>query len=83
MIRFFTLTVAVLAIGIGAGTLTWGITSAAMGDPIRSPIDYFDIGFAISTPSEAIGWGAGCLAGGFIAMILGICCGRKKQNNRG
>jgi hypothetical protein len=80
MIRFLTLLLAVVAIGIGAGTLTWGITSAAMGDPIRSPIDYFDIGFAISTPSEAIGWGAGFLAGGFTALILGLALGRRKRS---
>jgi len=77
MIRFLTLTLAVLAIGIGAGALTWGITSAATGDSIRSPVDYFDIGFAISTPSEAIGWGAGFLAGGLTALILGLCCAGK------
>lgn len=80
MIRFLTLIVAVLAIGIGAGVLTWGITSAAMGDPIRSPIDYFNIGLAVSTPSEAIGWGAGFLAGGFTALGIAICpCGRRTK----
>jgi len=78
MIRLLTLLVAVVAVGIGAGTLTWGITSAATGDPIRSPIDYFNVGFAISTPSEAIGWGAGFLAGGFTAMIIGLALCRKK-----
>lgn len=83
MIRFLSLILAVLAIGIGAGTLTWGITSAATGDPIRSPVDFLNIGFAITTPSEAIGWGAGFLAGGFIAMIIGSACGRKQRNHRG
>lgn len=82
MIRFLMLISAVLAIGLGAGVLTWGITSAATGDPIHSPIDFFHVGFAISTPSEAIGWGAGCLAGGFTALIIGLCCGRKKQSCR-
>jgi hypothetical protein len=80
MIRFVTLTLAVLAIGIGAGALTWGITSAATGDAVRSPIDYFNMGFAISTPSEAIGWGAGFLAGGLTAMILGICCTGRRSS---
>ena len=81
MIRFLTFLVAVLAIGLGAGVLTWGITSAATGEPIRSPIDYLHIGFAIATPSEAIGWGAGFLAGGFTAFIIASCaCIRKRRS---
>lgn len=79
MVKFLFRVVAVLAIGIGAGALTWGITSAVTGDDIRSPIDFFDIGFAISTPSEAIGWGAGFLAGGFTALIFSFIGIRKKN----
>ena len=79
MIRLLFRLAAVLGNGIGVGVLTWGIISAATGDPIRSPVDYFDIGFAISTPSEAIGWGAGFLAGGFTALLFSFIGGRRRS----
>lgn len=76
LIKFLVRTVAVLAIGIGTGVLIWGISAAALQEPIRSPVDYFDIGFLISAPSEAIGWGAGFLAAGITAIVLSAACCR-------
>lgn len=83
MVRFFMFILAVLAIGIGAGVLGWGIASTATGDPIRSPIDYLNIGFAITTPSEAIGWGVGGVAAGLTALVIGLASGPKRPNQRG
>ena len=58
---------AVLALGAGAGMLTWGITSAALGEPIRSPQC---LGSFLGAASEAIGCGAGLLAAGVTALVL-------------
>ena len=82
MIRLIFKVVAIVAMGAGVGVLTWGIVAAALGEPIRSPLDVFHIGFALEQPSEAIGWGAGLLAGGIIALALG-CGGGKKKGKLG
>lgn len=73
--RAFARIFAVLAIGAGIGTLTWGICAQAMGMPIRSP---FGLVRLISDPVEAIGWGAGLLAGGITAMVLSLVGGNKR-----
>ena len=62
----------VLALGTGAGVLVWGICTASSGDAIRSPF-----GSLVTTPSEAIGWGAGFLAAGITALVLSFIGGRK------
>lgn len=58
---------AIVALAAGVGILTWGITSAAMGERLRSPV--FAPSFQV-LPAEAIGWGAGLLAGGLTALAL-------------
>jgi hypothetical protein len=73
--RAFARIFAVLAIGAGIGTLTWGICAQALGMPIRSP---FGLVHLISDPIEAIGWGAGLLAGGITAMVLSLVGGNKR-----
>jgi len=57
----------VLSLGTGAGALVWGICAASMGETIRSP---FGMNSLITTPSEAIGWGAGFLVAGITALVL-------------
>ena len=74
MIQFCTRVVAVLAVGLGMGVLIWGVSAAALSEPIRSPVDFLNVGFMISSPSEAIGWGAGFLTGGIAAIMLSSCC---------
>jgi len=78
MIRLLFKVLAVVAIGAGVGVLTWGIVAAALGEPIRSPLDVFNVGFALEQPGEAIGWGAGLLAGGIVALVFGCSSGKKK-----
>jgi hypothetical protein len=73
--RVFARIVAVLGIGTGIGALTWGICATVLGEAIRSPIGLE--GF-IAEPSEAIGWGAGLLAGGITALAISFV-GTKKQ----
>lgn len=65
---------AVIAVGAGVGILTWGITGAARGDPIRVPPG---MECCISGPSEIIGWGAGILAAGVTALVLSFVVGKK------
>lgn len=72
--RAFARIFAVLAIGAGIGVLTWGICAQAMGMPIRSP---FGLVHLIADPVEAIGWGAGLLAAGIMAMILSLVGGKR------
>jgi len=67
--RAFAKIIAVIAIGAGIGILTWGICAQAMGMPIRTP---YGMAHLIADPVEAIGWGAGLLAGGITAMILAL-----------
>lgn len=73
--RAFARIFAVLAIGGGIGVLTWGICAQSLGMPIRSP---FGLVYLISDPVEAIGWGAGLLAGGITAMVLSLVGGNKR-----
>ena len=73
--RAFARIFAVLAIGTGIGVLTWGICAQGLGMPIRSP---FGLVYLISDPVEAIGWGAGLLAGGITAMVLSLVGGNKR-----
>lgn len=70
--RAFARIFAVLAIGAGIGVLTWGICAQALGMSIRSP---FGLVYLVSDPVEAIGWGAGLLAGGITAMVLSLVGG--------
>ncbi|MHB8901232.1 MAG: hypothetical protein ACYC6Y_20985 [Thermoguttaceae bacterium] len=73
--RAFARIFAVLAIGAGIGVLTWGICAEATEMQIRSP---FGLVYLISHPIEAIGWGAGLLAGGITAMVLSVAgCSRR------
>ena len=63
---------AVLGIGLGAGVLTWGIVAASLTGTVRSPLG---LAWLIGKPSEAIGWGAGCLAAGVTALVLSFVVG--------
>ncbi len=74
--RGFARIFAVLSIGLGAGVLTWGIVAASLTGTVRSP---FGLASLISEPSEAIGWGAGCLAAGITALVLSFVVGRTKR----
>lgn len=65
--RIVARSLSVIAIGSGVGTLTWGICAAALGDSIRS---LAMLPALIDAPSEAIGLGAGFLAGGVLALVL-------------
>ena len=75
--RMFARIFAVLGIGLGAGVLTWGIVAACLTGTIRSPLGLASL---ISEPSEAIGWGAGCLAAGITALVLSFVVGCKKRS---
>ncbi len=59
-------TFAVIAMGLGMGFLLWGITGAVSGERLRPPFD----SHIITEVSEAIGWGAGFLTGGIVALVL-------------
>ena len=57
---------AVIAMGLGIGFLLWGISGAVSGERLRPPFD----SHIITEVSEAIGWGAGFLTGGIVALVL-------------
>ena len=57
---------AVIAMGLGMGLLLWGISGAVSGERLRPPFD----SHIITEVSEAIGWGAGFLTGGIVALVL-------------
>ncbi len=57
---------AVIAMGLGTGSLLWGISGAMSGERLRAPFG----GALITEVSEAIGWGAGFLTGGIVALVL-------------
>ena len=76
--RMFARIFAVLAIGLGVGVLTWGIVAASLTGTVRSPLGLASL---ISEPSEAIGWGAGCLAAGITALVLSFVVGCTKQGD--
>lgn len=65
--RLLARILAVLAVGAGVGLLTWGISAAAMQEPIRSPAACAGL---LQSPSEVIGWGAGILAIGITTLLL-------------
>jgi sugar phosphate permease len=57
---------AVIAMGLGTGFLFWGISGAVSGERLRPPFG----SNIITEVSEAIGWGAGFLTGGIVALVL-------------
>jgi len=57
---------AVIAMGLGMGLLLWGISGAMSGERLRPPFD----SHIITEVSEAIGWGAGFLTSGIVALVL-------------
>jgi hypothetical protein len=59
-------TFAVMAMGLGTGLLLWGISGALSGKRLRPPFDMR----IITEVGEAIGWGAGFLTGGIVALVL-------------
>jgi sugar phosphate permease len=56
---------AVIAMGLGMGLLLWGISGAVSGERLRPPFG----SNIITEVSEAIGWGAGFLTGGIVALV--------------
>jgi len=65
---------AVIAMGLGMGFLLWGISGAVSGERLRPPFD----SHIITEVSEAIGWGAGFLTGGIVALVLSFLGKTKK-----
>ena len=65
---------AVIAMGLGTGLLLWGIIGALSGERLRPPFD----SHIITEVSEAIGWGAGFLTGGIVALVLSFLGKTKK-----
>ena len=65
---------AVIAMGLGMGLLLWGISGAVTGERLRPPFD----SHIITEVSEAIGWGAGFLTGGIVALVLSFL-GKTRQ----
>ena len=57
---------AVIAMGLGVGLLLWGFSGAVSGQRLRPPFG----SNIISEVSEAIGWGAGFLTGGIVALVF-------------
>ena len=57
---------AAIAMGLGVGLLLWGFSGAVSGQRLRPPFG----NNIISEVSEAIGWGAGFLTGGIVALVL-------------
>ena len=55
-----------IAMGLGMGFLLWGIGGAVSGERLRPPFG----SNIITEVSEAIGWGAGFLTGGIVALVL-------------
>ena len=74
--RLFARIFAVIAMGAGVGFLTWGITSAALGEPVRTPSG---LGCFVTAASEVIGWGAGLLATGVTALVLSCIGGNRNR----
>ncbi len=75
MCRILARIFAVLALGAGVGCLVWGIMSAALGEPIRTPL-LLDV--PISNSSEIMGIGAGLIVAGVTTLILSLVGGRRK-----
>ncbi len=70
---------AVIAMGLGMGLLLWGIIGAVSGERLRPPFDTQ----IITVVSEAIGWGAGFLTGGIVALVLSFLGKTKKGGPQG
>ena len=79
MCRTFGQMVAVLALGAGVGCLVWGITSAALGESMRTPLVPEGL---ITTASEAMGAGAGLIAVGVTTLVLSLVGGRCKGDQQ-
>ncbi len=67
-------TFAVIAMGLGMGLLLWGISGAVSGERLHPPFG----SNIITEVSEAIGWGAGFLTGGIVALVLSFLGKTKK-----
>jgi hypothetical protein len=59
-------TFSAIAMGVGAGLLLWGLSGALSGGRLRPPFDMR----IITEAGEAIGWGAGFLTGGIVALVF-------------
>lgn len=71
--RLITRIFSVVAFGSGVGCLTWGISAAAMGEPIQIPLE---TSHAMAA-SAVIGIGAALLATGILTLILSFIGGRR------
>lgn len=60
-------TAAVALLALGVGLITWGVFGLIDAESFR-PLEFGPILF--SSAAQALGWGAGCFAGGLTALIL-------------
>ena len=67
--RLVTRCLAVTMLTVGVGLLTWAIDALIRGDALR-PMGASQV--VIQQPSEAIGLGAGLLAGAVLALLLSL-----------
>jgi hypothetical protein len=65
--RTLTRTASVVLLGSGVGLLTWSIDSMIRATELR-PLGWERLN--ISTPSEALACGVGCLVAGTLALVL-------------
>ena len=70
--RIFAFIFALLGIVLGAGLLAWGIVAACVGGTVPIPLGFV---LFVSEASEAIGFGAGCLAASITALVLASVAG--------
>ena len=70
--------IVVMAMGLGTGLLAWGISGAVSRERLRPPFS----SNIITEVSEAIGWGAGFLTGGIVALVLSFLGKTRKGGPR-
>lgn len=58
---------AIVFLSLGVGLLTWGIIAMSIGATHPQPFEWIQL---IRTPAEAIGWGAGLITAGTVALVL-------------
>ncbi|MBL8890747.1 MAG: hypothetical protein JNL67_12280 [Planctomycetaceae bacterium] len=67
LIAIFAQAKAMVFLSLGVGLLTWGIIGLCTGVPHDQPFDWITL---LRTPAETIGWGAGLITAGTVALVL-------------
>lgn len=67
LIAIFAQAKAVVFLALGVGLLTWGIIGLSTGTPYTQPFERIQL---LRTPTEVIGWGAGLITAGTVALVL-------------